>query len=343
MGIPKECNLNIRSRYTKGEKNLITDVPGVRVGHVTIKDQKKGIYTGVTAVLPHDRNLFKEKVMGGSSIINGFGKSIGLVQLDELGTIEAPIMMTNTFGIGSVLNGTIRYMLEENVEIGSKAGTVNCLVTECNDGYMNDIRGMNVTEEDAIEAIRSASYVFEEGAVGAGTGMKCMGFKGGIGSSSRIVKIDNNEYTIGVLVMSNFGKPGELVVGGINITPNEKKVCESDKGSIVMIIGTDIPLSERQLKRIAGRAVVGLVRTGSFLGNGSGDIAIAFSTANIVPSSNVSKILETKMLLDNSIDIAFEATAEAVEESIISSLYHAKSLIGFKKHEARSLRELLLK
>lgn len=338
MGLHEDHGLKLNNSYTKGPKNLITDVPGVKVGHVTLKDPEKGAFTGVTAVLPHDRDIFKEKVMGGAAVINGFGKSIGLVQLDELGTIEAPIMLTNTFGIGSVLNGTIRYMMESDPDIGKRAGTVNCIVMECNDGYLNDIRGMHVTEEDAIKAIEEASDIFEEGAVGAGTGMRCMGFKGGIGSASRILTIDGNQYTVGALVMTNFGRSGELRVDGKKIVPYEK-TTETEKGSIAMIIGTDIPLNERQLRRVALRSVVGLVRTGSSLGNGSGDIAIAFSNANIVPAESKEKIINTRMFDDSSIDMVFGAAAESVEEAILSSLYHAESLKGFRGHETLSLRD----
>ena len=169
MGLPSECGIELYRKYEKGAKNLITDVPGVKVGHVTLIDDDKGVHTGGTAVLPHGGNLFREKVMGGAAVINGFGKSAGLVQLEELGTIETPIMLTNTFGVGSVLNGTVRYMLDQNPDIGDTTGTVNCIVTECNDWLLNDIRGLHVTEQDAVDAIMNACTDFEEGAVGSGT------------------------------------------------------------------------------------------------------------------------------------------------------------------------------
>ena len=341
MGLPEGCEIALHRQYKKGEKNLITDVPGVRVGHVTLNDDEKGIHTGVTAVLPHGGNLFREKVVAGAQVINGFGKSAGLVQVEELGTIEAPIMLTNTFGVGAALNGCIRYMMEQNPEIGGAAGTVNCVVTECNDGFLNDIRGLHVTEEHAIRAIQTADKDFVEGAAGAGTGMKCLGFKGGIGSSSRILDIDGTEYHLGALVMSNFGRSGNLRIDGKRTELGRKGTDTADKGSIIIIIGTDIPLSDRQLKRTARRAAVGLARTGSYLGNGSGDVAIAFSTANIVPHQSEGKILEVRMLMDSAMDPVFEATAEAVEEAVLSSLYHAETMKGFHGHMARGLKDAL--
>ncbi len=171
MGLPKECAFTIENRFPKGERNLITDVAGVKVGHVTLEDAEKNIHTGVTAILPHGGNLFLDKVLAGVCVINGFGKSAGLVQVDELGTIEAPILMTNTFGVGTGLNADIKYMLDQNPDIGVTTGTVNCVVTECNDGSLNDIRGMHLTQENVWEAIERASEDFEEGAVGGGTGM----------------------------------------------------------------------------------------------------------------------------------------------------------------------------
>ena len=341
MGLPSECGIELYRKYEKGAKNLITDVPGVKVGHVTLIDDEKGVHTGVTAVLPHGGNLIREKVMGGAAVINGFGKSAGLVQLEELGTIETPIMLTNTFGVGSVLNGTVRYMLDQNPDIGDTTGTVNCIVTECNDWLLNDIRGLHVAEQHAIDAILLASENFEEGAVGSGTGMRCMGLKGGIGSSSRVLEIDEKKYHLGVLVMSNFGVIGEVRIDGKRFETRLNENKEPERGSIITIIGTDIPLSDRQLKRVAKRTAVGLARTGSYLGNGSGDIAIAFSNTNIVPHYSDKKILDTKMFFDDAIDPVFEACGEAVEEAVLSSMYHSDTMKGFKDHVIYSLKEWL--
>lgn len=339
MGLPNDSGLNLFEKHKKGIKNLITDVNGVMVGHVTLK--KDNINTGVTVVFPHGGNIFQNKVMAASAVLNGFGKSLGLLQIDELGTIETPIVMTNTLSIGTAANALVKYMLKQNEDIGLTTGTVNCLITECNDGKLNDIRGLHVTEEDVLNALNSPSKYFEEGAVGSGTGMCCLGFKGGIGSASRIVNADGKEYTIGALVMSNFGSSGNLVIGGDHIGRRISGEIKKDEGSIIIIIGTDIPLSERQLKRVAKRSAISLGRTGSYMGNGSGDIAIAFTTANIIPHYSDKYIIETKMFFDDKIDMVFEASAEAIEESIISSLYHAETTIGNLGKEAKGLKEFL--
>ncbi|MDO4976991.1 MAG: P1 family peptidase [Eubacteriales bacterium] len=395
MGLPENCGLELYSRFQKGQKNLISDVPGVVVGHVTRREGD--VNTGVTAILPHGGNLFHEKVMAGVEVLNGFGKSMGLIQVKELGTIETPIIMTNTLSVGTAFTGLCRYMLEQNPEIGVTTGTVNCLVTECNDGYLNDIRGLHVREEDIPQAIRNASPDFEEGAVGSGTGMSCLGLKGGIGSASRKLEIEGETYHIGALVMTNFGAPGHLVIGGVHYDTRtvkkkdikrlvkqrmasisfeeEKKaereaekeaekmdrfsesaksqgenrkeileegiVQEQDKGSIIMIIGTDIPLSERQLTRVAKRSAIALGRCGSYMGNGSGDIAISFTTANRIPHEPEQSILTMKMFSDDEISKVFEASVEAVEESIISSLWHAESFIGRAGHGRMGLQDYL--
>ena len=343
MGLPKECELQLENRYARGEKNLITDVPGVRVGHVTLNDDDKDVHTGVTAVLPHSGNLFKDKVTTGVSVINGFGKSTGLIQVEELGTIETPIIMTNTFGVGTSLNALTKYMLERNEDIGVSTSTVNCMVTECNDGELNDIRGMHITEEDVREALDTAGADFKEGAVGGGRGMICMGKKGGIGSASRIVEFDGKSYTVGAIVMSNFGVLGNLRIDGRRIFVPEKRDGAADKGSIIMIIGTDLPLSDRQLRRAAKRAAASLGRVGSYLGTGSGDIAIAFSNGNIVPHYSDTKVLPCGYLFENDMDTVFEATVEVVEESIISSLYHAESMTGIRGKTVHGLKDYLLK
>ena len=262
MGLPKDCGLDLHSKWPSGKRNLITDIPGVKVGHATLKSGE--IHTGVTAVLPHGGNLFQEKDMAGSAVINGFGKSLGLVQIQELGTIETPILMTNTLSVGTAAEALVKYMLKDNPDIGISTGTVNCVVTECNDGNLNDIRGLHVKEAHVLEAIENASEDFEEGAVGGGTGMVCLGLKGGIGSASRIIQADGKDYTVGAIVMSNFGSPGNLVIGGDHIGARIKEKLDQtekkDKGSIIMIIGTDAPLTERQLNRLSRRSALALGR-----------------------------------------------------------------------------------
>lgn len=328
----------------RGDKNLITDVPGVTVGHVTLSDDGD-MHTGVTVLRPHGGNLFEDKVMAASYVFNGFGKSVGLVQIDELGTIETPVVMTNTLSVGTASTALVKYMMSENPEIGRKVGTVNPVVCECNDGSLNDIRALFVKEEHVFEALRSCSADFAEGAVGAGTGMSCLGFKGGIGSASRVVTLEGKDYVIGALVLSNFGSAGRLMIDGRQVGREIQEMIENtpDKGSIIMVIATDIPLSERQLKRVAKRAGVGLSRTGSYMGHGSGDIAIAFSTANRVPLHSETDFLSMQVLADGKIDPVFDMTAEAVEEAIVSSMYHAETTVGREGKVRHSLREYLEK
>lgn len=354
MGLPKDCGLELHHKWKSGKLNKITDVKGLKVASVTIQDNE--INTGVTAILPHEGNIFRSKVVAGVSVLNGFGKSLGIVQLKELGNIETPIIMTNTLSVGEAATALTKYCLEQNEDIGVSTGTVNPLVTECNDGRLNDIRGFHVREEHVREALRLAeegSPDFEEGAVGAGTGMCCLGFKGGIGSASRLVELDGSEYTIGALVLSNFGEEGNLVIGGRHygseLLPKVKERLKSDidsslakdKGSIIMLIATDIPMSSRQLERVANRAAIALGRTGSYMGNGSGDIAIAFSTANRMPHYSDEKFVEMKAIHEDAIDKVFEPAVEALEESIISSLYHAKTTLGVRGKLVYGLREFI--
>lgn len=356
MGLDIKSNINI-GLIKKGRRNLITDVKDVMVGQVTL--DKGNIKTGVTAILPHKGNLFKKKVMAASHVINGFGKSVGLIQINELGSIETPIILTNTLSVGTSLNALTKYMLEQNDDIGVTTGTVNCTVCECNDGFLNDIRGMHVKEEHIIKALENANDTFEEGAVGGGTGMVCYKLKGGIGSASRVIMLDEKEYTIGSLVMTNHGLKKDLTINGNNIgrkieyrekieyqdnninkVYNTKELTEKDdveKGSIIVVIATDIPLSERQLKRVCVRSMAGISRTGSNFGNGSGDICIAFSNSNIINHYDNKAINAYNSVNDNNIDLIFRAAIESVEESIISSLYHAKTTVGRDGHIIKSL------
>lgn len=342
MGLPLEAEGLLNNKYERGKRNQITDVAGITVGHITIDDEEKNIHTGVTAVIPHPGNTFREKLPAGAAVINGFGKSTGLIQIDELGTLETPIVMTNTLSVGTALTALVKYMLERNADIGTLTGTVNCVVTECNDGSLNDIRGLHVTEEHVFQALENCREDFEEGAVGSGRGMICMGLKGGIGSSSRMILIDEQKYTVGALVMSNFGVPGNLRIDGEVVdVSQEKRIDGKEKGSVIILLATDIPMNDRQLRRVARRSVVGLGRTGSYLGNGSGDIAIAFSTAEKIPHYSKKKIIARREILDDAMDPVFEATAEAVEEAVISSLYHSEGMTGIRKNTVHGVREYL--
>ena len=339
MGLPENSGFDLHAKWPRGERDLITDVPGVKVGHVTLKEGD--VHTGVTAVLPHGGNCFQDKVMAGVSVINGFGKSVGLIQIQELGTIETPILLTNTLSVGTACEELTRYMLEGNPDIGVTTGTVNCVVTECNDGRLNDIRGLHVRPEHVRQALANAGEDFEEGAVGGGTGMVCLGLKGGIGSASRRVEVDGQTYTVGALVMSNFGAPGNLIIGGKHYDTNLGRDERKDEGSIIMLLATDIPLNERQLSRLAKRSMVALGRVGSYCGNGSGDIAIAFTTANRLPHYSEKNILETRMFYDENIDRVFVAGVEAVEEAIIISLYHAETTTGVRGNCYLGLRDFV--
>ncbi len=331
MGILHPERFPLYARYRKGERNLISDVAGVTVGHVTLRSEDGRINTGVTAVLPHPGNVFREKLFAGASVINGFGKTAGLVQLKELGTLESPIFLTNTLSVGTVLTAGVKYSLEQNPEIGVSTGTVNVLVTECNDGKLNDIRGLHVTEADALQAIANASADFAEGPVGGGTGMRMMGLKGGIGSASRLVPIGDKTYTVGALVMTNYGPKQCLNIAGdrVGLRVGAAEQREKDRGSCILLIATDAPLIDRQLTRVANRAAHAMARTGTFSANGSGDIAIAFSTANKIEHFNTEKTKSITMLYDEELDPIFEASVEALEEALLSSLDHGETVDGY--------------
>lgn len=333
-------------RLPVGQKNCITDVEGVKVGHVTldypIDDEGTYACTGVTAVLPHGGNLFKEKVTAASYVLNGFGKTTGLVQVNELGVIESPIMLTNTFGVPAVTQGTLEYMLEQNPEIGISTGTINIVVGECNDSYLNSIRSCPVTPKHAIEAIQNATEkVADEGAVGAGKGMICFGYKGGIGTSSRIVTAENQSYTVGCLVLSNFGESSEFRREQyITTKPQEDSTLKPIDGSIIIVLATDAPLSSRQLLRVIKRCGVGLARTGSHYSNGSGDIVIGFTTAHKIPHSS-DNISESRIQLRENhkmINQLFAAAAEATEEAILNSLSQAVTTTGRNGHVVYSYK-----
>lgn len=339
----RDYGINI-GNLPSGKDNAITDVPGVRVGHVTLDNDN--MKTGVTAILPHGGNIFKEKVIAASHIINGFGKTTGLIQIDELGTIETPIILTNTLSVGAAHEGLVQYMLDTNEDIGISTGSVNPIICECNDGELNHIRELHVKPNHVLEAIENASELFQEGNVGAGTGMICYDLKGGIGSSSRKIELDNNEYTIGVLVLSNFGNLKDFRLNGNHIGPTIHSFIDDlnkreEQGSIITILATDIPLSSRQLKRVIKRIYPGISRTGSFTGNGSGEVSIGFSTANIIKHYEESGLIDIKVINENKIDGIFKATVEATEEAILNSLICSITTIGRNNKKIYSLVDFM--
>jgi D-aminopeptidase len=322
-----------------GPRNAITDVAGVTVGQVTLADG--ACQTGATVIRPRAGNVYTDKVPAAATVFNGFGKSIGLVQVDELGVLETPIALTNTFSVGALAQAQIREAIAANPEIGRKWPTVNPLVFECNDGYLNDIQAMAVQAQHYDAALAAAGAEVAQGAVGAGRGMSSFGAKGGIGTASRMA----GGYTVGALVLSNFGTPDSLILAGqplgAALAARLKQTAEPEKGSIIMIVATDAPLDARQLRRLSMRAGTGLARTGSIYGHGSGDIALAFSTAYAVPHLADAPMPAVSMVHESKLDPLFRAAADSVEQAIVHALWHAETVQGRNGHTRRALRELL--
>jgi D-aminopeptidase len=323
-----------------GPRNSIADVPGVRVGHRTLNEGD--LRTGVTAILPHGGNLYRQKPVAAVHVLNGFGKSAGLVQVAELGAFETPILLTNTLSVGTCCTALVRHALAQNPDIGRETATVNPLVFECNDGWLSDIQALAVTEDDAGAALDAAAEDFSVGAVGAGCGMSAFGFKGGIGTSSRRIKLDGTAFHLGVLVLANFGRAGDLrLPDGRRIAPPKQKP-ESEKGSVIVVAATDIPLSDRQLGRVVRRAGVGLARLGSFWGHGSGDIALGFSTTNTIAHDERADLVDMRVLNENRIDRLFEAMADATQEAVLDALAAADPMTGRDGHHRPALAYALL-
>lgn len=331
---PRARDLGIApGRYQPGAANAITDVPGVRVGHKTLI-VGDDVRTGATAIWPHPGNVFQEKVPAAVFVFNAFGKMLGGAQVEELGVIESPILLTNTLAVWRAADALKRYMLDMPGNEGVRS--INVVVGETNDGRLNNIRKDSLTAADFREALEAGRVsaegaVVEEGAVGAGTGTRCFGYKGGIGTSSRLSSIERTEYRLGVLVQSNFG--GDLQIAGVPIGSAARGAAED--GSIMMIVATDAPLDARQLKRVARRATFGLARTGSSGSHGSGDFVIAFSTAR-----------EKAPLKDERISPLLAMSIEATEEAIYNSLLQAESMTGYRGYhldaiDIRRLKQLL--
>ncbi|MFC2161702.1 P1 family peptidase [Acidobacteriota bacterium] len=315
-----------------GKLNAITDLEGVKVGHVTLI-AGDNIRTGVTAILPHGGAIFLEKVPGAVSVANGFGKLTGTTQIEELGNIETPIILTNTLSVPTAANALISYTL--GLPGAERVGSVNVVVGETNDGRLNDIRGRHVKEDHIFEAIREATGgKVEEGNVGAGTGTSCLGYKGGIGTSSRKLPESQGGYTVGVLVQTNFG--GVLQIGSIPAGQElgnhymQDAYENTPEGSCMVVVATDAPLGSRNLKRLAKRALLGIARTGGFYSNGSGDYCIAFSTAAElrIPYRTQEKTRKTEVLWNHQMSPLFLAAVEATEEAILNSLFKAETMEG---------------
>jgi len=339
-------NLPYIGTLLQGPRNAITDVEGVTVGHQTLDDA--GVQTGVTVIRPHAGDPFRDKVPAAAVVLNGFGKSVGLVQLAELGVLETPIALTNTFSVGTVATAQIRHCIAANPESGRSLPTVNPLVFECNDGFLNDIQRLAITEADYLQALAAASPDFAQGSVGAGRGMSSFQLKGGIGSASRRVSSPCGEvHTVGALVLANYGRQPQLVLAGHAVgerlaAQQATAECkEPEKGSIIIVVATDAPLDARQLRRLALRAGAGLARTGSVFGHGSGDIVLAFSTAYTVPDRVDRPMPTIAMVHDGLLDGLFQAAADSTEQAILHALWRATAVTGRDGNHRAALSEVL--
>jgi len=335
---PRELGIKIGVLPT-GNFNAITDVAGVKVGHVTLIDGKD-IRTGVTAILPREGNLFQQKVPAAIYIGNGFGKLAGYSQVEELGTMETPIILTNTLSVPTAADALIDWTI--NQKGNENVRSVNPVVGETNDGFLNDIRARHVKKEHVLQALSKAQTgKVEEGNVGAGTGTVCFNFKGGIGTSSRKLPEKLGGYTVGVLTQTNFG--GVLKVNGVPVGEAlgkyafKESLDKSSDGSCMMIIATDAPLDARNLKRLAKRAIMGMAETGGIASNGSGDYIIAFSTAYQIPHETTQGTSSVTLLHNDYISPLFMATIEATNEAIINSLFMAKTSDGTQGHSVEEL------
>ena len=333
-----------------GALDAITDVPGVALGHCTLDDG--ATQTGATVLLPQPGDLFLHKLPAGLAVINGFGKSVGLLQVQELGTLESPIALVSTLAVGTAATALVRDALAHNAEIARTLPTLNPLVFECNDGWLNDARTLALQESHVAQALAAAREAqgqgagfghFAQGSVGAGRGMSCHGLKGGIGSASRRVAWQGREFKLGALVLANQGRPEALTIAGrrIGAALQARLSAEAgpERGSIIVLLATDAPLDARQLGRVARRAAAGLARTGSDYGHGSGDIALAFSTAWRVPQLADEPMPAMAMLHETALDNLFQAAAEATEQAIVHALFAATTVTGRDGRTRRALTD----
>ena len=339
MGIQPSWGFSVGS-LPPGPLNRISDVPGVTVGHCTLAGGD--VQTGVTALLPHPGDTFHEKVPAAAHVINGFGKTTGLVQIEELGTLETPILFTNTLSVGTVSTALVRYMLDRCPDICETTGSVNPVVCECNDSSLNNIRRRAVTQDHVFRAIETASADFALGDVGAGKGMTCFGLKGGIGTASRQMVLGGETFTLGVLALTNHGSMPDLILAGTpageRIQRDLDQTARPDKGSCILIAATDLPLSSRQLGRVIRRGSVGLARMGSYIGHGSGEVFLGFTTAHRVREEAVFQTF--RLLGEEQLDLPFRAMAEAAEEAVLRSMLEARAVTGFRGTCRHSLGEV---
>ena len=335
-----------------GPHNGISDVEGVAVGHTTLvsgegplRPGEGPIRTGVTVIVPHNGNLFRQKVRGAVHTINGFGKVYGFEEVRELGVIEAPIALTNTLNVALVADAMAQYAIRHSPEIGITTSSVNTVVGETNDGYLNDLQGRHVRAEHVWKAVEAATTgPVEEGAVGAGAGTTCFGWKGGIGTASRVLPEEGGGYTVGALVQSNFGRSQELLVTGVPVgrhilPPGVGEKAAGGGGSVMVVLATDAPLDARQLGRLCVRAGAGLARTGSTHGHGSGDFVIAFSTAVRVDHTPTAMEAMLPVVANEGRAMAWllPAVVECVEEAVLNSLFRAETMTGRDGHTIQAL------
>ncbi|MDD0840648.1 P1 family peptidase [Curvibacter sp. HBC61] len=338
-----------------GPLDAITDVAGVALGQVTLSEG--AVQTGATVLLPAPGDLFLHKLPAGLAVINGFGKSAGLMQVQELGQLESPIALVSTLAVGTASTALIRDALAQQPELARSLPTLNPLVFECNDGWLNDARALALQEAHVLQALQAArtagpGAAVAQGAVGAGRGMSCHGLKGGIGTASRRLHWQGQPFTLGALVLANQGRPEALTVAGQRIGPAlQRRLAAFDaaqaaeasgpeRGSIIIVLATDAPLDARQLQRVARRSAAGLARTGSDYGHGSGDVALAFSTAYRLPQRAEDAMPCVTLLHESALDVLFQAAAEATEQAILHALWAAEPVQGRDGQQRQALTAL---
>ncbi len=337
------CDLGLTvGRLPSGALGSICDVPGVTVGHYTL--DTRSFHTGVTVIQPSPDNVFLHKLPCGVCQFNGYGKTTGLMQIQELGQLETPIALTGTLNVGKVLDGLVGYVIDRCAHDGyPDVRSINAVVAECNDGTLSDIRSRPVDSLMVHTALRNASTQVAEGCVGAGTGTICHGLKGGIGTASRRLEVGGKTYHLGVLTQTNHGSLADLTIGGKpvgQVLAQKLDVHRPDKGSVIVVVATDLPLSSRQLSRVAKRCSVGLARLGSYIGHGSGEVFLAFSTANPYHLLEKDAVQTVRLFREDDMDLPFRAAAECAEEAVLRSMLAAHTVTGWQGDKIFALNEV---